>query len=126
MPRLSKKKYQRGGWGEAMVVEPSYEPKPTTKKPAKKSKTSVNKKSKSKKNKSKRNINKSKNVNKQRAGGWGSTTRTVYNLKGGWGGCSQSLPVMTGGGWGATSRNIVVDVSPKQTGGFRRFLKKHF
>jgi hypothetical protein len=33
---------------------------------------------------------------------------------------------MTGGGWGEPSRNIVIDVSPKQTGGFRRFLKKHF
>ena len=67
-----------------------------------------------------------KEKNKQRGGGWGQTTKVNKKQKGGWGGCSQSLPVMTGGGWGSPSGNIIVDISPKQTGGFKRFLKKHF
>ena len=116
MPRLSKKKYQRGGWGETMIPEKTQVPTP-----------SINKKSTQKPNqKTSKKPKTTKEKNKQRGGGWGSTTRTVYNLKGGWGGCSQTLPKMTGGGWGSPSGNIIVDVSPKQTGGFKRFLKKHF
>ena len=101
MPRKSRKKSQKGGWGE-------YTP-PTQNRLVKKKSKSQKKSSKTKKNK--------------RGGGWGQPSGRVIRLRGGWGGCSTT--VMKGGGWGSPSRNIVVDIS-SQKGGFKRFLNKHF
>ena len=94
--RKSKKKSQKGGWGEYKPPSPS--PPPSSLPKPKKNKSKIKKK-----------VGGGKSLkNKQRAG---------------WGGCSTA--VMKGGGWGSPSRNVVVDIS-SQKGGFKRFLNKHF
>lgn len=98
--RKSKKKSQKGGWGE--YTPPLHNN--SEKKILKGKKVKTKKKSK-------------------KGGGWGQSSSRVTRLIGGWGGCSTT--VMKGGGWGSPSRNVVVDIS-SQTGGFKRFLNKHF